>query len=70
MSVIKFARTPDRVHTKEELIGVISQTDFQNIVVLIEDNEGCIETMTISGTTAERMNWMLDRAKVLLHRSG
>lgn len=67
MGVVKFGM-PDRVHTKNELLGALANADFENIVVLIEDGDG-ITAMTIDGTTAERMNWMLDRAKFLLHRA-
>ena len=69
MDEVKLVRVPDRVHTKEELIGVISRVDFQNIVVLVEDTDG-FYSMTIHGTTAERMNWMLDRAKFLVLGGG
>jgi hypothetical protein len=68
MSTVKFARIPDRVHTKEELFGILAQIDFENIVVLIEDHSD-MWSMALDGTTAERMNWMLDRAKFLLHRA-
>ncbi len=67
-NVVKLARLPDRVHAKDELLGALAQIDFQNIVVIIEDAEGIV-TMTLDGTTAERMNWMLDRAKLRLHRA-
>ena len=67
-NVVKLARLPDRVHTKDELLGAVAQIDFQNIVVIIEDAESLV-TMTLDGTTSERMNWMLDRAKFLLHRA-
>lgn len=61
------AHGPDRVHTLDEICGVIKQVPIENIVVLIEDDDG-LWTMVLDGTTAERVNWMLDRAKVLLHR--
>jgi hypothetical protein len=67
-NVVKLARLPNRVHTKDELLSIVAQIDFENIVVIIEDAEG-ITTMVIDGTTAERMNWMLDRAKFRLHRA-
>jgi hypothetical protein len=67
-NVIKFTRLPDRVHTKDELLGAVAQINFENIVVIIEGAEGVV-TMTLDGTTLERMNWMLDRAKLLLHRA-
>jgi hypothetical protein len=66
MSTVKLARIPDRVHTKAELLGILAQIDFRSIVVLIEEGDG-VMSMTIDGTTAERMNWMLDRAKLRLH---
>jgi hypothetical protein len=69
MSAVKLLQIPDRVHTKDELIGLVSKLDFQNIVVIIEDDNG-VTTLVLDGTTSERMNWMLDRAKVLLHRTG
>ena len=68
MGVVKLGRIPDRVHTKEELIGVVAQLDFQNIIIIIEDDDGIV-TMTLDGTTSERMNWMLDRAKLRLHQA-
>lgn len=67
MTVVNLGRTPARVHTLEELLGAVAQLNVQNIVVLIEDDGG-VWSMTIDGTTSERMNWMLDRAKFLLHR--
>lgn len=66
---INLARVPEKVHTTEELCGVIRQVSgMESIVVLIEDGDG-LWSMTLDGTTAERMNWMLDRAKLLLHRA-
>jgi hypothetical protein len=62
------ARVPDRVHTVDELCGVIRQMHaVETIVVLIQDHDG-VWSMSLDGTTAERMNWILDRAKLLLHR--
>jgi hypothetical protein len=67
MTVIKLARLPDRVHTLDEMFGAVKQIDgMVSIIVLVEDGSGVV-TMTLDGTTAERMNWMLDRAKILLH---
>lgn len=65
---VKLGRVPDRVHSLEELFGAVAQMDVvESIVVVVLDPEGCT-TLTIDGTTAERMNWMLDRAKHSLHR--
>lgn len=65
----KLLRIPERVHTLDELMGTMRQLDdVQNVVVIVEDGEG-ITTLTINGITAERMNWMLDRAKMLIHRA-
>lgn len=66
---VKIGRVPDRVHSLEELFGAVAQMDgVESVVVVVHDADGCT-TLTIDGTTAERMNWMLDRAKHLLHRS-
>lgn len=65
----KLARVPEKVHSVDELCGVIAQVaGIENVVVLIEDGDG-LWSMTLDGTTAERMNWMLDRAKLLLHKA-
>lgn len=67
MSVVKLGRVPDKVRTLDELFGAVRQmTGVQHVVVIVEDEEGTT-TMTVDGTTAERMNWLLDRAKFLLH---
>ena len=63
----KLLRVPRTCHTKEMLLGTVAQLeDVQNIVVIIEDCEG-VWTLMLDGTTAERINWMLDRAKLTLH---
>lgn len=62
-------RVPDKVYSLDELLGAIRQfTGVEHIMVIVEDVDG-VTTLTIDGTTAERMNWMLDRAKFLLHRA-
>lgn len=67
MSVVKLARVPDKVYTLDELLGAVRQfVEVLHIVVIVEDGEG-VSIMTIDGTTAERMNWVLDRAKRMLH---
>lgn len=66
---VKLGIVPDKVRTLDELLGAIQQfSGIEHVVVIVEDGDG-VTTMTIDGTTAERMNWMLDRAKFLLHRS-
>ena len=68
MGIIKF-RMPDRLHSKEEMFGAINNLEnIENIMCLIEDEDGVL-IITIDGITAERMNWMLDRAKILLHKN-
>lgn len=63
----KLLRVPQRMPTREMLIGTLEKLeDIQNIVVIVEDDEG-VWTMLIEGTTRERINWMLDRAKIMLH---
>lgn len=63
----KLLRVPQRMPTLEMLIGTLEKLeDIQTIVVIVEDDEG-VWTMLIEGTTRERINWMLDRAKIMLH---
>jgi hypothetical protein len=65
--VSKLLRVPQRMPTLEMLIGTLEKLeDIQTIVVIVEDDEG-VWTMLIEGTTRERINWMLDRAKIMLH---
>lgn len=67
VDIVRLARVPERVHSIEEMFGVVEKLEeMQHIVVLVDDGEGVI-SMTIDGTTAERINWMLDRAKLMLH---
>lgn len=66
---VKLGRVPDKVRTLDELLGAVRQfAGIEHVVVIVEDGDG-VTTMTIDGTTAERMNWMIDRAKLLLHRA-
>lgn len=66
---VKMLLVPDRVHTLDEMLGTVRQfEDLQNIIVILEDSDG-VTTLALDGTTAERMNWMLDRAKFLLHKA-
>jgi hypothetical protein len=63
----KLLRIPTKCQTREMLIGTIQQLEnVENIVVLIEDAEG-VWLLVEDGTSYERINWMLDRAKILLH---
>lgn len=65
----KLLKIPLRVYSREELLGTVAKLEgVENIVVLIEDEAG-IWLMVVDGTTSERINWMLDRAKFLLHRA-
>jgi hypothetical protein len=53
--------------TREMLVGTLQQlSDVQNVMVVVEDAEG-VWLMHEGDTTAERLNWMLDRAKFLIH---
>jgi hypothetical protein len=59
----KLLRIPQKLPTRAMLIGTLQKLEnIQNILVIVEDDEGCW-VMVEDGTTAERMNWMLDRAK-------
>lgn len=65
----KLLKIPVRVYSREELLGTVAKLEgVENIVVLIEDEAG-IWLMVVDGTTHERINWILDRAKFLLHRA-
>ena len=48
------------VGTLEKLEGV------ENLLVVVEDESGCW-IMHEGGTTLERLNWMIDRAKLMVH---
>jgi hypothetical protein len=49
------------------MAGLLGKLEnVENVVVIVEDPEG-VWVMTVHGTTAERMNWMLDRAKMRVH---
>lgn len=60
-------RVPKRMPTREMLIGTLAKLEnVENILVIIEDDEG-IWIMQDNHTTLECMNWMLDRAKRMVH---
>jgi hypothetical protein len=66
-STPKMLRVPQRMPTREMLIGTLSKLqDVQHIVVLVEDDAG-VWMMHECDLTLERINWMLDRGKVLIH---
>ena len=63
----KLLRVPQRMPTREMLIGTLQQLEgVQNILVIVEDDEGCW-IMHEKDTTLERLNWMIDRAKRMIH---
>ena len=63
----KLLRVPVRCQSKDMIFGTIKQLDnIQNLVVLLEDEEG-VWLMIEHGITLERINWMLDRAKSIIH---
>ena len=67
MTKPKLLRVPVRCQSKDMIFGTIKQLDnIQNLVVLLEDEEG-VWLMIEHGTTLERINWMLDRAKSIIH---
>lgn len=68
VDIVRLARVPERVHSIEEIFGVVEKLEgVEHIVVLVHDGDGVI-SMSLDGTTAERINWMLDRAKLRLHK--
>lgn len=59
---------PQRVRTLDDLLGAVAQMDgIESVVVVVHDAIGCT-LLTVDGTSVERVNWMLDRAKHNLHR--
>lgn len=63
----KLLRVPIRMPTREMLIGTLQKLEgIINIIVLIEDDAG-IWIMQEGDVTLERMNWMIDRAKKIIH---
>lgn len=63
----KLLRVPKRIPTREMLIGTLEKLeDVQSILVIVEDAEGCW-IMQEADITLERMNWMVDRAKMMIH---
>lgn len=67
LGAVKLLRIPDRANSLAELLGTVARMEgVENVVVIVNDADGVV-SMTVDGTTAERMNWMLDRAKLRLH---
>ncbi len=64
---LKLLRVPQRMPTREMLIGTLQKLEgVKTLLVIVEDEEG-IWIMHERDTTLERLNWMVDRAKQLLH---
>jgi hypothetical protein len=69
LNAVRLLRVPVKMASREMLVGTLNKlNDVENIVVIVNDAEGCW-LMTEDGTTIERMNWMLDRVKLLLHKA-
>ena len=63
----KMLRVPVKLKSREMLVGTLEKLDdVQNLVVLVEDSDG-VWVMIEDGITAERINWILDRAKRMIH---
>jgi hypothetical protein len=54
-------RVPQRMPTREMLVGTLEKLE-----VVVEDEAG-IWVMHEGDTTLERLNWMLDRAKITIN---
>jgi hypothetical protein len=62
-------RVPRRLPTREMLVGTLEKLEaVENIVVLVEDGDG-VWIMHVGDTPLERINWMLDRAKLTIHEA-
>lgn len=63
----KLLRVPIRCNTKEMLLGTLAKLENVNhILAIVEDDEG-VWMMIVDGTPLERINWMLDRIKHMIH---
>ena len=63
----KLLRVPCKLPTREMLIGTLHKLEnVKNILVVVEDNEGCW-MLHENDSTLERLNWMIDRAKLMIH---
>jgi len=64
---LKLLRVPQRMPTREMLIGTLQKLEgVKTLLVIVEDEEG-IWIIHERDPTLERLNWMVDRAKRLLH---
>lgn len=62
-------RIPNRMPTRAMLVGTLEKLEgAENIVVLVEDSAG-VWIMHEGDTSLERINWMLDRAKLTIHEA-
>jgi hypothetical protein len=62
----RLLRVPQQCRSREMLLGTIAKLDsVENVVCLIMDEDGV--WLLHDGATCERINWMLDRAKLNLH---
>lgn len=64
---------PRKVRTLDDMCGALKGVDdLETLFVVFEDATGvCLMPLEVNGRepTSERINWMLDRAKLLLHRA-
>jgi len=62
-------RVPKRMPTREMLVGTLEKLEgIKNLLAVVEDESG-IWIMHEGETTLERINWMLDRAKITIHEA-
>lgn len=67
MPTPKLLRVPVKCQSLDMIFGTVKQLEgLQHVLVIVEDQEGCWIIIQ-DGTTLERMNWMLDRAKFMVH---
>ncbi len=60
-------RVPKRMPTRAMLVGTLEKLEgVENIMVIVEDAEG-VWLMHEGDTALERLNWMLDRVKLVIH---
>ena len=65
---IKLLKIPTATDAVTKLLEQVKLLNLTNAVIIFEDNEEAV-TMMNSGMQCDRINWMLDRAKIMLHEN-
>ena len=64
----KMLRVPVKTKTREMLMGTLEKIEnVKTLLVVIEEDDEGVWLLFEDDVTLERMNWMLDRAKRMVH---